>query len=249
MTSKSYLLISQDDYFSKRRKWKYADKISFMQSVAKYLERHNIEYEEHDYTFQIYTHDLFHAREICEHFGITEGRYFENGRLSKLFTVLEWDEDENEKSTWTLALLRDSLNNGERESQQLTLQEIMFFPLYWAVTLVIDDLIQEVYFGISSNSEYTHIDVSVDAEYKINWRKSWYLWEFDLKKGAQLIPIDTLDWYDISSPVIYSIDIYNSKGECISYTLTLNDAYPRWSIVDLLFVSKKGRLVELVQEK
>lgn len=251
MNSKPYLLISQDDYFKIRRKRKYTDKMAFIQSVVKYLERHSITYKERGDLLYIYPSDLFHAREICKYLGITEGHYFENDKPITLLNTLETDEDDDEieKYTNSLAVLRNSLDNQGKQTIQTTLQEIMLFPFYWAVNLVIDDLIQEVYFGTSSNSEYTRIEVSRDCEYRDYYPKNaGYLWEFDLKNGGQLIMIDIIEWDNVSSPVVYSIDIYNSKNECVSYTLTLKDAFTQGSIVDLLFVPKKGRLVELVRE-
>lgn len=232
------------------RKWKYADKIAFMQSVVKYLERHNIAYKEEGDALRIYTSDLFHTREICEYLGIIEGKYFENGKLSPLLRVQDLDENEgeDEKSRSPLSTLRNSMDQRDQKIVQTTLQEIMLFPFYWAVTLVIEDLIQEVYFGTSSNSEYTQIDFSIDVEYDIRSPQNSYWWEFHLDNGAQLIHIGTIDWKNVVSPVVYHIDIYNNKNEFISYTLTLKDAFTQGTIVDLLFVPKKGRLIELVRE-
>lgn len=132
MTSKPHLLISQDDYFKIRRKRKYGDKIAFIQSVKKYLERHSITYKEQDDLLYAYPSDLFHAREICEYLGITEGHYFENGKTITLLNTQETDEDEDEieKYTNSLAVLRNSLDNQSKQTIQTTLQEIMLFPFY-----------------------------------------------------------------------------------------------------------------------
>ena len=101
-----------------------------MQSVVKYLERHNITYKEQSSIIHIYPDDLFHAREICEYLGVTEGKYFENGKLSTLLKAQEFDEDEDEKYDSPLVALRNSLDKPDQQYPQTTLQEIMLFPFY-----------------------------------------------------------------------------------------------------------------------
>jgi hypothetical protein len=85
----TYLLITPDDYFTNIRKSLYEDKFAFMESVLKYLERNDIPHMHCYDSIRIYPSDNFHAREICEHFHITEIKYFVNGKLSNLFKEKE----------------------------------------------------------------------------------------------------------------------------------------------------------------
>jgi hypothetical protein len=87
--SNTYLLISPEDFFAIKRKWPYSDRFAFIESVLKYLERHDIPHMHCYDSIRIYPTDHFHAREICDHFRITEVKYFVNGKLSNLFKEKE----------------------------------------------------------------------------------------------------------------------------------------------------------------
>lgn len=81
----SYLLISPADFFSVKRKSLYGDKYTFMESVLKYLERHDISHKHCYDSIRIYPSDPFQVKEICDQLSITNIQYFENGRKKSYF--------------------------------------------------------------------------------------------------------------------------------------------------------------------
>ncbi len=85
----TFLLISPEDFFALKRKWPYPDRFAFIESVLKYLERHDIPHMHCFDSIRIYPTDHFHAREICNHFWITDVRYFINGKLANVFKKIE----------------------------------------------------------------------------------------------------------------------------------------------------------------
>ncbi len=88
MSTNTYILISLNDFFAIQRK-QYPDQFAFIEAVLKYLERHDIPHMHCSDSIRIYPTDHFHVREICEHFRITEVRYFVNGKPSNLFKEKE----------------------------------------------------------------------------------------------------------------------------------------------------------------
>ena len=82
---KSYLLINTNDYFSLRKKAIYGDKYQFIESVLKYLERHDIPHLHCFDTVRVYVSDLYSAKQVSQYFGLVDIRYFENGKIVALF--------------------------------------------------------------------------------------------------------------------------------------------------------------------
>jgi hypothetical protein len=81
----SYLLISPADFFSVKKKFLYGDRYAFMESVLKYLERHDIPHMHCYDSIRIYPSDPFQVREICNQLSITDIQYFEHGRKVSYF--------------------------------------------------------------------------------------------------------------------------------------------------------------------
>jgi hypothetical protein len=80
----TFLLISPSDFFVLKRK-QYSDRYAFMEAVLRYLEHNDIPYMHCFDSVRIYAIDYFHAMEICDHFHISEVKFYIDGRLSKLF--------------------------------------------------------------------------------------------------------------------------------------------------------------------
>lgn len=126
----TYLLISPDDFYAIQRKWPYDDRFAFIESVLKYLERHDIPHMHCYDSIRIYPTDHFHAREICEHFRITEVRYFINGKPSKLFETKKridsfyytphWMSFDLIANKWFKSLLKSTPRSIQKEEKQTT---------------------------------------------------------------------------------------------------------------------------------
>lgn len=126
----TYILISPSDFFAIERKWPYTDRFEFIESVLKYIERHDIPHMHCFDSIRIYPIDHFHAREICDHFRITEVKYFINGKLSKLFETKKridigyhytprWSSFDLIANKWFKSLLKNKPQSTQHEEKYI----------------------------------------------------------------------------------------------------------------------------------
>ena len=133
---KSYLLINTNDYFSLKNKVIYGDKYQFIESVLKYLERHDIPHLHCFDTVRVYVWDLFSAKQVSQYFGLADIRYFENGKIVSLFKktkkINRADRKVYVKDFWVSIRKFESIskNKSKSEGTKKTEKQLIIEPKF-----------------------------------------------------------------------------------------------------------------------